>query len=100
MQITRRNKLEIIGSILSICKGDGASKTRIVYQANLNFKNAGMYLAWMTSRGYLIKESKIYKTTPSGQALLDNLKDLSSMINGEFDQCLGNPSLAMHLSQV
>ncbi len=96
----RRNKLDIIGNILSICKSGGASKTRIVYQANLNFKNAGMYLAWMTGRGYLIKEDKIYKTTPSGQELLDNLKDLSSMINGELDQCLGSPPPATHLYQV
>ena len=100
MQITRRNKLEIIGSILSICKSGGASKTRIVYQANLNFKNAGMYLAWMTSRGYLIKDNKIYKTTSSGQALLDNLEDLTSMINGELDGCLGSTLREQRLSQV
>lgn len=100
MQIARRNKLEIISSILSICRGDGASKTRIVYQANLNFKNAGIYLEWMTNRGYLIKESKIYKTTLSGQDLLDNLKDLSSMINGELEEGPGYTPGILHLSRV
>ena len=38
MEMTRRNKLEILSCILNICKPDGSSKTKIVYQVNLNFK--------------------------------------------------------------
>lgn len=85
MKISRRNKLEIISTILNICKLEGSSKTRIVYQANLNFKNAGLYLEWLTRRGYLIKDDRIFRTTPAGLELLSNLNDITSMINDDID---------------
>jgi predicted transcriptional regulator len=78
--MTRRNKLEILGGILSICKTEGSSKTKIVYQANLNFKNAGQYLDWLISHGYLVKEERLYKTTSSGNKLLQNITDINSTI--------------------
>ncbi len=77
----RRNKLEILGSILNICKASGSNKTRIVYQVNLNFKNAGSYLEWLTKHGYLVKENRIYKTTPVGLELLESLNDVTSALN-------------------
>jgi predicted transcriptional regulator len=85
LQIRRRNKLEIITCILTICKSKGSSKTKVVYQANLNFKNASLYLNWLMKRGYLAKEDKLYKTTPAGLELLANLTDIASMINSDFD---------------
>jgi predicted transcriptional regulator len=39
----KRSKSAIILNILSVCT-KGASKTRIVYQANLNFKTATPYI--------------------------------------------------------
>jgi predicted transcriptional regulator len=82
----RRNKLEIIACILNICKSPGASKTRIVYQANLNFKNAAIYLEWLISHGYLAVEGKVYRITPAGQALLSSLADINSMINVDLNR--------------
>jgi predicted transcriptional regulator len=79
--MVRRNRLEILGCILNICKGDGSSKTTVVYQLNLNFKNAGIYLEWLTEHGYLAKEDKLYRITPSGLKLLEDLNDINSMIN-------------------
>jgi predicted transcriptional regulator len=64
---------------------EGSSKTRIVYQANLNFKNAGLYLEWLTRRGYLIKDDRIFRTTPAGLDLLSNLNYITSMINDDID---------------
>jgi predicted transcriptional regulator len=86
----RRNKLEILGSILNICKGGGSSKTRIVYQANLNFRNAGLYLDWLTKRRYLTKEDKLYMTTTTGLALLESLNDVTSIIRDDHDNELDN----------
>ena len=77
----RRNRLEILGCILNICREDGSSKTKIVYQINLNFKNAGLYIEWLIEHGYLTKEDKMFRTTPSGQRLLENLNDISPIIN-------------------
>lgn len=39
----KRSRQEIISQILEICT-KGASKTKIVYQANLNFKTVNPYL--------------------------------------------------------
>jgi len=83
--MTRRNKLEILGGILNICQTEGSSKTKIVYQVNLNFKNAGQYLGWLTSHGYLVKEERLYKTTSSGYELLQNINDINSTINEKLD---------------
>jgi len=59
----KRDKLEIIGSILLICK-NGAKKTEIIYKANLNFKNGEAYLQWLIDRELITKEGKLFKTTP------------------------------------
>jgi predicted transcriptional regulator len=81
----RRNKVEILGSILNICKGKGSSKTKIVYQVNLNFRNAGLYLDWLTKRGYLSKVDKLYVTTPAGLKLMESLNDITSIIKDDTD---------------
>jgi predicted transcriptional regulator len=88
--MTRRNKLEILGGILNICKKEGSSKTKIVYQVNLNFKNARQYLEWLTSHGYLVKEERLYKTTSSGYELLQNINDINSTINDNLEGVLSN----------
>ena len=63
----RRSKDLIVAQILALCQGDGASKTRIVYQVNLNFHTVNAYLDLLVKKG-LIKASQsdrpIYKTTP------------------------------------
>lgn len=88
----RRERLEIITTILNICMPKGANKTRIVYQANLNFKNAGVYLEWLMKRGFLAKEGNIFRTTSQGLALLDSLKVLMPLINEEGDGSLTQAS--------
>ena len=66
----------IISQILDICV-KGASKTRIVYQANLNFRTINPYLDLLTKNGLInVKKERtlIYETTPRGLDLLDNFK--------------------------
>ena len=72
----KRDKLDIIESILLICK-DGAKKTEIVYKANLNFKNAEVYLKWLIDREMILKDGKIFKITSKGAELLSNLQRTS-----------------------
>lgn len=43
----KRSREEISSQILKICL-DGAIKTKIVYQANLNFRTANSYLDILT----------------------------------------------------
>jgi predicted transcriptional regulator len=72
----KRDKLDIIESILLICR-DGAKKTEIVYKANLNFKNAEVYLNWLIDREMIMKEGKIFEITSKGSELLSNLQRTS-----------------------
>jgi predicted transcriptional regulator len=76
----KRDKLEIIRSILLICK-NGAKKTEIVYKANLNFKNADVYLKWLIDREMIMKDGKIFKITSNGSVLLSNLQSASSFLD-------------------
>ena len=75
-----RGKFDIIGSILLICK-NGAKKTEIVYKANLNFKNAEVYLKWLIDREMIVKEGKFFKITSEGSELLSNLQSASKFMD-------------------
>jgi predicted transcriptional regulator len=76
----KRDRLEIIQSILIICK-NGAKKTEIVYKSNLNFKNGEAYLQWLIDRDLIAKEEKFFKTTPKGAKLLSDLQSASSFLD-------------------
>ena len=80
----RRDKLEIIRSILSICRNGDATKTRIVYKANLNFKAAGIYLDWLINRELVSKNENHFKLTTKGTELLSNLQDITPIFNDVF----------------
>ncbi len=74
--IKRRSKAQIVSDILEICM-DGANKTKIVYNANLNFKMLDSYLDVLTKRGLLhIAASREYITTEEGIRLLEVCKNI------------------------
>ncbi|ASJ11473.1 winged helix-turn-helix domain-containing protein [Thermococcus thioreducens] len=70
----RRSKVEIIADILRSANGTGATKTQIVYRANLNFKLASGYIRYLLRKGYLVEvvenNRKIYRATEKGQEFL------------------------------
>ncbi len=71
----------IIGLILEICK-EPSSKTRIVYQANLNFKNTTQYLDQLIASGHLEASATTpirYKTTQKGIEFLEHIKSLNAL---------------------
>ena len=73
--------------ILSVCS-EGANKTKIVYQANLNFKTVNPYIDQLVKSGMIeIKEGQIsiYKTTDKGKELLKNFKEIQSSLNTRKD---------------
>jgi predicted transcriptional regulator len=77
----KRDKLELIRTILLICKRGDANKTRIVYQANLNFTTTGVYMKWLIDRKLIMKEGKIFKITPKGAELLSDLQSVSAFLD-------------------
>ncbi len=74
--IKRRSKAQIVSDILETCT-DGANKTKIAYNANLNFKMLDSYLDVLTKRGLLhIAESRKYITTEEGIRILEVCKNI------------------------
>jgi predicted transcriptional regulator len=77
----KRNREEIISQILSVCR-NGAIKTRVVYQANLNFKTVEPYLDLLVKNNLLEVqqgEKKMYETTQKGETLLEALNQVSEL---------------------
>ncbi len=83
----KRSKDMIISQILDVCTG-GASKTRIVYQANLNFRTVNPYIELLSKNG-LIESSEgsiiVYKTTPKGIKMLKEFKSIQSELPEIYD---------------
>ena len=83
MMMMKRSKHVIISEILDICK-DGANKTRIVYQANLNFRTVDPYIDLLIKNNLLeVKQEKIllYETTDKGKKMLDDFKQINSQLS-------------------
>jgi predicted transcriptional regulator len=79
----KRSKQEIIAQILEVCL-DSSSKTRIVYQVNLNFRTINPYLDILMKNSLIEMneaEQKLYKTTPKGAGLLDTMKKVNSSLS-------------------
>ena len=77
----KRNREEIISQILNVCR-NGAIKTRVVYQANLNFKTVGPYLDLLVKNNLIEVqqgEKKMYETTQKGETLLEALNQVSEL---------------------
>jgi predicted transcriptional regulator len=79
----KRSREAIISQMLSICKS-GACKTRIVYQANLNFRTVNPYINLLLEKK-LIEAKKgqtlLYETTEKGINLLDNINHVHSELS-------------------
>ena len=82
--LMKRSRDIIISKILDICT-DGAHKTRIVYQANLNFRTVNPYLELLTKKGMINAQKErnpvVYETTTRGLALLDNYKQIQGELS-------------------
>lgn len=84
----KRSKDAIISQVLDICM-NGASKTRIVYQANLNFRTVIPYIELLTKNELLeITRNSviIYKTTPKGVRLLKEFKCIQNLLPEIYEQ--------------
>ena len=78
MGLQRRDKLDIMKDILSLCQGQDMKKTQITYKSNLNFQKASEFVEWLKFHDLVQEEKKgIYKTTPAGETLLHKLEKLT-----------------------
>jgi predicted transcriptional regulator len=86
----RRTNDLIVLQILNLCV-PGASKTRVVYQANLNFLTVNPYLDNLIKNGCIETVPQgsrvVYKTTPKGMDLKERFEQFHSAI-GELYACV------------
>jgi predicted transcriptional regulator len=64
--IKRRSRTDIAIDILRVTT-DGAKKTHIVYEVNLNFMIAQKYLDILNEKGLIRQENRIFITTDKGK---------------------------------
>jgi predicted transcriptional regulator len=72
----------LIAEILSVCQGAGASKTRIVYQVNMNFHTINPHLDLLVEKALLdvVQGTPVlYKTTRHGEKALKFLKAIETI---------------------
>ena len=83
MRTKKRDENLIASQILEICQ-NGAGKTKILYQANLNYSKMNQYLENLINKGFIAEvpmgRRVIYKTTSSGQELKKRLDQLQNEI--------------------
>ncbi|MBP2031127.1 putative transcriptional regulator [Methanohalophilus levihalophilus] len=70
MAIKRRNRIDISADILETAK-NGANKTQIVYNTNLNFSIAKKYLEMLEEKELIRQEGNLYITTEKGKTFHD-----------------------------
>jgi predicted transcriptional regulator len=71
----RRTKFDIVIAILDVVSGD-ATKTKIVYKANLNFNLATKYLDFLLEKGLVRTNSNRYEITKEGKIFIEKAKEL------------------------
>ena len=80
---TKRLKDQIIADILITCRGEGKTKTNIVYASGLNFNTILPYLISLSKNGLIeIIPGKypLYKITPKGEDALIHLNALEELM--------------------
>jgi predicted transcriptional regulator len=82
MDLLRRDKLDIMKDILTLCQGQDMKKTQITYKSNLNFQKGSEFVEWLKFHELLMEEKKgVYKTTPAGETLLHKLEKLTTVLS-------------------
>ena len=77
--MTRRSEIAIVVDILEAAGDGGASKTGIVYAANLNFNRASRYLDMLQEKRLIEKSSNVFQITDSGRVYLQKASDVLAL---------------------
>ena len=94
----RRDTLIIVAEILEIAN-KGASKTHIMYDANLSFQLANEYLKFMLETA-LLEDSRennkqVYKATEKGVKILERIYDLAELLETDEANSFKMPPLQL-----
>ena len=86
----RRGRIEITAELLEIASGQGATKTALVYRANLNFTLVQRYLLYLESKGMIERvdggSPALYRTTEKGKETLGSINSaLKAMLEKQTE---------------
>ena len=79
----RRGRLEVIEDILKVADTpNGANKTKLVYNSNLNFNRLTAFLKFLMEKDFIEKneDESRYIITPKGRDFLKQLEKMQKMI--------------------
>lgn len=76
--VGKRSYVDITAEILRIARA-GASKTQIVYGANLNFAMLREYAEELANAGLIRKDGCLIKTTEKGREYLEYYRNLKRL---------------------
>jgi predicted transcriptional regulator len=75
VNIKRRSKTDIAEEILKVAM-NGANKTHIVNEANVNFNIASKYLKMLNEKKLIKHENRLFITTDKGKVFQEIAKEL------------------------
>jgi predicted transcriptional regulator len=75
VSIKRRSTTDITAAILKVTM-NGAKKTHIVYEVNLNFNIAAKYLEMLSEKELIRHENGLFVTTDKGKIYQEIAKEL------------------------
>ena len=80
----RRSDIEIIADMMEVGE-NGAGKTRIMYGANMSYRQIQKYLGFLVAQGFIDKiemgnPSVTYQVTDSGLKLLQLINNIKEML--------------------
>jgi predicted transcriptional regulator len=97
----RRSSIDIVWEILRLLRLHEASKTELMYAANLSYRQTQEYLSWLLELGLLDKledEGRwaSYRATKRGLRLLTNIQNMREMLQGDTGrEVLATPELSV-----
>lgn len=80
-----RDRIGIMSDILEVAKGDGATKTKIMYNANLSHDQMKYYTRILTEKHFLYYDlhTRRFKTTDKGLKVIEAYKRIEDMIRSK-----------------
>ncbi|MCH4816299.1 MAG: winged helix-turn-helix domain-containing protein [Saccharolobus sp.] len=75
----KRNRMEIIASILEECKG-GIKKTRLMYKTNLSYRLFCKYTGLLEKKGLITFVNNEYKLTAKGYEQLNRVMEYINLL--------------------
>ena len=78
----KRDRMDIIAEILLFCNHERA-KTKIMYNLNLNYTQLQNHLSYLTCKGLLQREERMYVTTEKGYRFLELFAEMQNILRGQ-----------------